>query len=56
MHVNKSIECTVKNCEYHGGNEAFCTLDKIKVGTHEMNPTVPECTDCNSFKLKMQNN
>jgi hypothetical protein len=27
-------------------------LGKIKVGTHETNPSVPECTDCMSFKAR----
>ncbi len=31
------------------GSENFCTLNTIDVGTHESNPTLPECTDCNSF-------
>jgi hypothetical protein len=29
--------------------EDYCSLDCIKVGTHEANPTVPECTECDSF-------
>lgn len=49
---NKSINCTVTQCVYHSGSENYCTLDKIAVGTHESNPTMPECTDCNSFKCK----
>ena len=51
---NKSIGCTVNQCEYHCGNENYCTLEKITVGTHEANPTVIECTDCESFKAKNQ--
>ena len=49
--ANKSIGCTVKQCAYHCGNENYCSLDKINVGTHEMNPTEVKCTDCESFKL-----
>ena len=49
---NKSIECAVKQCEYNASNAGYCTLGKIKVGTHESNPTVPECTDCMSFKVR----
>ena len=30
-------------------NENYCGLDCICVGTHESNPTVPECTNCDSF-------
>ncbi len=47
---NKSIECSVAQCEYHAKQANFCTLGKIKVGTHEANPSMPECTDCMSFK------
>jgi len=49
---NKSIGCTVSQCEYHCGGQNYCTLEKITVGSHESNPTVIECTDCESFKLK----
>lgn len=48
--ANRSIGCTVTQCEYHCGNENYCTLDKINVGTHEQNPTNVQCTDCESFK------
>lgn len=51
---NESIQCTIKNCTYHAQNENYCTLDTIKVGTHEMNPTQKECTDCESFVNKAQ--
>mgnify|MGYP006898235044 CR=1 FL=1 len=27
-------------------------LSSIQVGTHETNPTKPECTDCQSFRMK----
>ena len=47
---NQCIECTIDNCAYHAKSEDYCTLDKIRVGTHEMNPTKKECTDCESFK------
>ena len=49
---NESIACSVHNCSYHAKNEDYCTLNQIKVGTHEANPTVVECTDCQSFKCK----
>ena len=51
MAKNASIKCTVEQCKYHckGGN--YCSLDCITVGTHELNPTKQECTDCTSFKL-----
>lgn len=49
---NESIACTVCNCSYHAKNDDYCTLEKIKVGTHESNPTDKECTDCESFVNK----
>lgn len=52
MNKNSSIECTINNCQFHANKENYCTLNKIKVGTHEANPTKIECTDCESFILK----
>lgn len=49
---NPSIECSIQNCANHASSEAYCTLDKIRVGTHEANPTKKECTDCESFVNK----
>lgn len=50
--ANPSIECSVTQCEYHSDRDQYCALNAIKVGTHETNPTVPQCTDCESFKAK----
>ena len=50
--ANKCIECTVQQCKHHCGGENYCTLDHNVVGTHELNPTVVECTDCKSFCRK----
>lgn len=50
--ANPSIKCSVVQCKNHCGNENYCTLDTIKVGTHEQNPTVVQCTDCESFIAK----
>ena len=50
--ANESIKCTVQQCTHHCGDADYCTLSAINVGTHEMNPTMVECTDCNSFELK----
>lgn len=50
--ANQSIKCTVSQCAHHCGDADYCTLNSINVGTHEMNPTMVECTDCNSFKLR----
>jgi len=49
--ANRSIECTVSQCANHCGKENYCALNKIKVGTHEKNPTVKACVDCESFVL-----
>lgn len=48
-HENMSIGCTVSQCKNHAKNKNYCTLDKVQIGTHESNPTVVECTDCESF-------
>ena len=50
--VNKCIECTVQQCAFHCDTENYCSLDHILVGTHEVNPTVDQCTDCKSFRKK----
>lgn len=52
MSKNPSIKCSVQECKHHACSENYCTLTSIEVGTHESNPTVPECTDCKSFVLK----
>lgn len=50
--INESIKCSINNCAHHAQEKDYCTLNEIKVGTHEANPTVKECTDCESFKNK----
>ncbi len=50
--ANKHIGCTIHNCEHHCCCEDYCSLDKIEIGTHEADPTVCQCTDCLSFKMK----
>ena len=50
--ANKAIECTVNQCVHHCAMENYCSLNKIKVGTHECNPTMDQCTDCLSFVKK----
>ena len=47
---NRSIRCSVEQCAHHCTSEAYCGLDAIQVGTHEKNPTMDQCTDCQSFK------
>lgn len=51
--ANTSIECTVSQCKNHCGNQNYCTLNAIRVVTHEANPTEVACTDCSSFEKKM---
>lgn len=52
MSANRSIKCTIKQCKYHDFKDDYCTLNQITVGTHELNPTKVECTDCKSFVLR----
>jgi len=49
---NKAIGCTVDQCRYHCGESDHCTLSQIMVGTHETDPKMVECTDCESFERK----
>lgn len=51
MDKNPSIKCSVEQCKYNNQHD-YCTLKEIKVGTHEANPKMVECTDCQSFVLK----
>lgn len=51
-HENRNIQCYVENCKNHSAKGEYCSLNTITVGTHETNPTVPECTDCRSFVAK----
>lgn len=50
--ANDAIRCSVEQCEYHCQTQDYCSLDSIHVGTHETNPTMPQCTDCESFKKR----
>jgi len=50
--ANKSINCSVHQCRFHCMGEDYCSLDNIRIASHEPNPTVEECTDCMSFKKK----
>lgn len=49
---NSSIKCSVTQCQYNNTQDKYCTLNTIQVGTHESNPTMPQCTDCESFVKK----
>jgi hypothetical protein len=50
--ANECIKCSVQQCAFHCNSKDYCSLDCIQVGTHESNPTMDQCTDCQSFKLK----
>ncbi len=50
--TNNAIKCTVQQCQFNDCNAKHCTLDCITVGTHELDPTMNQCTDCKSFKKK----
>lgn len=52
MEVNSSIGCSVSECQYHAGNDQYCTLDKIMVGKNESFTSQARDTDCESFKVK----
>ncbi len=47
--ANYCIACTVTSCQNHVKTSNYCALDKIQVGTHENDPTVCQCVDCESF-------
>jgi len=47
---NTSIKCTVTSCAHPCNTENYCALSAIQVGTHEANPAMDQCTDCQSFK------
>ena len=48
---NTSIKCSVSSCAYHNGASSCCTLDSMKVGCSDSNPTKCDGTECVSFKL-----
>ncbi len=51
-YANKCIVCNVTNCKNHNSSKNYCSLETIRVGTHEPDPTANPCTDCKSFELK----
>ena len=53
--ANKNIECSVKQCANHCKSQEYCCLDKVRIGTHESNPTMNQCVDCESFILSSTN-
>lgn len=50
--ANKSVECSVVSCKNHCGSQNFCSLDQIRIGSHERHPGQDACTDCLSFQKK----
>lgn len=48
--ANHCIHCTVNECEYHCSDKNYCTLDTVRIGSHESSPTTEQCTDCLSFR------
>ena len=52
MEINSAIKCSVVSCQYNEKSKEYCTLNQIKVGTHEKNPTEIACTDCESFQVR----
>lgn len=50
---NKSISCTVEQCKNHCGDENYCSLKNVRIGTHEANPKMSECVDCQSFEQRL---
>ena len=47
---NSAINCTVTSCAHHCQDVNRCGLNSIQVGTHEQNPSMDQCTDCQSFR------
>ena len=47
---NTSIHCSVTDCAYHCQDAQSCGLNSIQVGTPESDPTMDQCTDCQSFE------
>lgn len=48
MKPNRAIQCTVSECANHCESD-YCGLNTVKIGTHEKDPTVCQCVDCESF-------
>ena len=34
-HANKAIECNVVSCRNHCASQDYCSLDHVRIGTHE---------------------
>ena len=53
---NHAISCTVSQCANHARSCDYCALERVVIGTHEKNPTVNQCVDCESFVLGTNKN
>lgn len=49
---NRAIHCSVTQCAHHCSEQQYCGLDTIRVGTHETDPSMDQCTDCLSFEKR----
>lgn len=49
-YANHCIVCNVTGCKNHNKSKNYCSLETIRVGTHESDPTEKPCTDCQSFE------
>ena len=47
---NTAIHCSVTDCAHHCQDAEYCGLNSIRVGTHEADPAMDQCTDCQSFE------
>ncbi len=54
-YANQCIICNVTSCKNHNKSKNYCALEAIRVGTHEPDPSVSPCTDCQSFEPKQEN-
>ena len=48
---NPHIQCTVDSCTHHDGASNCCSLNSIRIGCCDCNPTRCEGTECASFQL-----
>ena len=48
MKPNRAIQCTDSECANHCESD-YCGLNTVTIGTHEKDPTVCQCVDCESF-------
>lgn len=52
MHTkNPGVQCSVEQCRYNDHKE-YCTLDVIKIGSHNGHVRSEEATDCQSFEVR----